>query len=68
MSSKYGTIFLLLYVITNEKTLKLTQIDGLLAASKIFPTKTLSNNSDRYTHALYIYRYTWGVSPTTFLC
>ena len=31
--------FLLLYVITNEKTLKLSQIDWLLAASKIFPQK-----------------------------
>ena len=32
--------FLLLYVITNEKTLKLKQIDRLLAASKIFPSET----------------------------
>ena len=35
-----GKSFLLLYVITNENTLKLKQIDGLLAASKIFPTET----------------------------
>ena len=31
--------FLLLYIITNETTLKLTQIDRLLAASKIFLQK-----------------------------
>ena len=40
---------LLLYVITNEKNLKLKQIDRLLAASKIFPAETRSNNSGRYT-------------------
>ena len=43
--------FLLLYEITNEKTLKLTQIDRLLAASKIFPEETRSNNSGRYTQS-----------------
>ena len=46
--------FLLLYAITNEKTLKLTQIDRLPAASKIFPAETRSNNSGRYT-CCYIY-------------
>ena len=39
--------FLLLYAITNEKTLKLTQIDRMLAASKIIPAETRSNNSGR---------------------
>ena len=46
--------FLVFYVITNEKTLKLTQIDRLLAASKINPAETCSNNSGRYT-CCYIY-------------
>ena len=40
MTSKYVNIFLLLYAVTNEKTLKLTQIDRLLAASNIFPAET----------------------------
>ena len=46
--------FLLLYVITDKKTLKLTKIDRLLAASKIFPAQTRSNNSGRYL-LIYIY-------------
>ena len=46
--------FLLLHVITNEKTLKLTQIDRLLAASNIFTAKKRSNISGRYT-CCYIY-------------
>ena len=37
--------FLLLYAITNEKTVKLTQIDRLLSASKTSPSETRSNNS-----------------------
>ena len=36
--------FLLLYTITNEKTVKLTQIDRILAASRAFPAETYSNN------------------------
>ena len=47
--------FLLLYTITNEKTLKLTQIDRLQAASKIFPAETRSNNSGRYTCCYVLY-------------
>ena len=54
MTSKYVTIFLVLNAITNEKTLELTQIDRLLAASKVFPAETHSNNSCRYT-CCYIY-------------
>ena len=34
MTSKYGAIFLLLFAITNEKTVKLTQIDRIPAASR----------------------------------
>ena len=45
MASKYGTAFLLLYAITNEKTDKLTQIDWMLAASKTYLAETRSNNS-----------------------
>ena len=41
--------FLLLYAITNEKTVKLMQIDRLLFASKTSPAETRSNNSGRYT-------------------
>ena len=59
MSSKYGTIFLLLYVITNEKSLKLTQIDGLLAASKIFPHKnTFQQHSCMGTARMKLYKET----------
>ena len=46
--------FLLLYIIANKKILKWTHIDRLLAAFKIFPTETRSNNSGRYT-CCYIY-------------
>ena len=41
--------FLLLYAITNEKTVKLMQLDRLLFASRIFLAETRSNNSGRYT-------------------
>ena len=41
--------FLLLYSITNEKTVKLMQIDRLLPASKTSPAETRSNNSGRCT-------------------
>ena len=41
--------FLLLYAITNEKTVKLMQNDRLLFASKTSPSETRYNNSSRYT-------------------
>ena len=41
--------FLLLHAITNEKTVKLMQIDRLLSASKTFSAETRSSNSGRYT-------------------
>ena len=41
--------FLLLYSITNEKTVKLMPIDRLLSASKTSPAETRSSNSGRYT-------------------
>ena len=44
--------FLLLYVITNEKTVKLMQPDRLISASKTSPAETRSNNSGRYTLSL----------------
>ena len=40
---------LLLYAITNEKTVKLMQLGRLLSASKTSPAGTRSNNSGRYT-------------------
>ena len=40
---------LLFYAITNEKTVKLMQVDRLLSASKTSPAETRSNNSGRYT-------------------
>ena len=57
--------FLLLYVITNEKTLKLTQIDRLLAASQIFPAETHSNNSgpDGLTELGLLVRPPWLATP-----
>ena len=39
ITSKCGTIFLLLYAITNEKTVKLTQIDRIPAASRVSQQK-----------------------------
>ena len=42
--------FLILSAITNEKTIKLIQVDGLLFASKTSPTKTRSNNYGRYVY------------------
>ena len=43
--------FLLLYAITNEKTVNLTQIDRIPAAARASPlaTETCSNNSGRPT-------------------
>ena len=41
--------FLILYAITNEKTVKLMQVDRLLFASKTSPAETRSSNSGRYT-------------------
>ena len=52
--------FLLLYVITNEKTVKLMQIDRLLPISKTSPAETRSNNSGRYNLSLI---YLGQVSP-----
>ena len=51
MTSKYGTgkLSLLLYAITNAKTVKLMQNNRMQAASKTFPAETHSNNSGRYT-------------------
>ena len=45
--------FLLLHIITNEKSLKFTQIGRLLRLPR-FPAETRSNNSGRYT-CWYIY-------------
>ena len=41
--------FLLLYAITNGKTVKLMQVDRLLSASKTSPAETRYSNSGRYT-------------------
>ena len=41
--------FLLLYAITNEKTVKLMKIDGLPSESKTSPAEARSNNSGTYT-------------------
>ena len=41
--------FLLLYAITDEKTVKLMQVDRVLSASKTSPAETCSYNSRRYT-------------------
>ena len=50
----------LLYAITNEKTVKLMQVDRLLSASKTYPAETRSNNSGRYpllkSHIHWVYR------------
>ena len=43
-------MFLLLYAITNENTVKLMQVDRLPSASKTSSAETRSNNSGRYTH------------------
>ena len=51
--------FSLLYVIRNEITLKLTQIDRLLATSKIFLAEIRSNNSGIGIPVDYI---PWGLS------
>ena len=53
--------FLLLCAITNEKTVKLIQLDRLLSASKTSPAETRSNNSrsrPRYTLLKSHIRYT----------
>ena len=47
--------FVLLYTIANEKTVKLTQIDRILASFETFPAETRSNNSGRYTLLSLIY-------------
>ena len=47
MTSKYGTNILLLYAITNEKTVKFVQIDRLLSVSKTSPAEARYNNSGR---------------------
>ena len=49
LHSNKPTTFLLLYAITNEKSVKLMQIDRLLSASKTSPAETRSNNSGWYT-------------------
>ena len=43
---------------TNEKTVKLMQIDRLLFASKTSPTGTRSNNSGMYIQGILPNRYT----------
>ena len=40
--------FLLLYDITNEKTVKLMRVDRLLSASETSPGETRSDNSGPY--------------------
>ena len=51
--------FILLYAVTNEKTVKLLQMDWMTAESKNDLPKTCSNNSDRYTlHSLLYLGYT----------
>ena len=45
MTSKYGTNFCIIYAITNETTVKLTQINRTPAASKTYLAETFSNNS-----------------------
>ena len=47
--------FLLLYAITNEKTVRLMQIGMMPAAFKTYRPETLPNNSDRYTLLSLIY-------------
>ena len=48
ITSKWATNVLLLYAITNEKTVKLMQVYRLLSASKNSLAETRSNNSGRY--------------------
>ena len=54
MSFKYGTIFLLLHDITNEKTLKLKQIDRLPALPRFSPQKHVKTTLIKHTYC-YIY-------------
>ena len=60
ITSELVTNDLLLYVITNEKTVKLIQLDRLLSASETSPSETRSNNSGWYTQGRLTvnYRYT----------
>ena len=46
--------FLLLYAITNEKTVKLMQIGRLQSASATSPAETRSNNSGPYRSLVYL--------------
>ena len=47
--------FLLLYAITNDKTIKLMQINRLLSASKTSPAETRSNTLVGIAHLSLIY-------------
>ena len=59
--------FLLLYAITNEKTVKLMQVDRLLFnLSKTAPAETRSNNSGSYT--LLMSNIRWGSLVASIMC